>query len=320
VAPPASANVPANVPADVPPSAPPGASLPPAAPGSRVLHPAGLPRPMQALQRTLVMAVLNVTPDSFSDGGQYLDLDAAVARARQQAAGGADVIDVGGESTRPGAQRVPIEEELRRVIPVVQQLSSAGIAVSIDTMRAEVAAAAVRAGAAIVNDVSGGLADDAMMPFLAEANIPCVLMHWRGHSVDMQSRSHYEGGVVKDVVAELQLRLDAADKAGVDESRIVLDPGLGFAKESQHNWELLTHLDQICALGRPVLVGASRKRFLGELLATTEGSPAPPQRDDATVAVSALSAAAGAWCVRVHDVRGNNDAVLVASAWRQALP
>ena len=283
------------------------------------MPPAGLPGPLQALQRTLVMAVLNVTPDSFSDGGQYLDLDAAVARARQQAAGGADIIDIGGESTRPGAQRVPIDEELRRVIPVVEQLASAGIIVSIDTMRAEVAAMAVSAGAAIVNDVSGGLADKAMLPFLAEANVPCVLMHWRGHSVDMHVRTHYANGVVNDVVAELRLRLDAAVAAGVDESRIVLDPGLGFAKESQHNWDLLTHLEQICALGRPVLVGASRKRFLGELLTTAEGSPAPDLRDDATVAVTALSAAAGAWCVRVHDVRGNNDAVLVASAWRQAL-
>jgi len=287
--------------------------------GPATVPPAGLPGPLQALQRTLVMAVLNVTPDSFSDGGQYLDLDAAVARARQQAAGGADIIDIGGESTRPGAQRVPIDEELRRVIPVVEQLASAGIIVSIDTMRAEVAAMAVSAGAAIVNDVSGGLADKAMLPFLAEANVPCVLMHWRGHSVDMHVRTHYANGVVNDVVAELRLRLDAAVAAGVDESRIVLDPGLGFAKESQHNWDLLTHLEQICALGRPVLVGASRKRFLGELLTTAEGSPAPDLRDDATVAVTALSAAAGAWCVRVHDVRGNNDAVLVASAWRQAL-
>jgi dihydropteroate synthase len=265
------------------------------------------------------MAVLNVTPDSFSDGGKYLDLDAAVARASQQATGGADIIDVGGESTRPGAQRVAVEEELRRVVPVVEQLSSAGILVSIDTMRTEVAAAAVSAGAVMVNDVSGGLADPAMMPFLAEASVPCVLMHWRGHSVDMQTRSHYANGVVKDVVAELRLRLSAAEDAGIDETRIVLDPGLGFAKDTQHNWELLTHLDQISALGRPVLVGASRKRFLGELLASPEGPPDPPLRDDATVAVTALSAATGAWCVRVHDVRGNNDAVLVALAWRRAL-
>lgn len=287
--------------------------------GGDVLHPTGLPQQLQQLQRTLVMAVLNVTPDSFSDGGQFLDLDTAVARARQQAAGGADIVDVGGESTRPGAQRVSVEEELKRVVPVVQQLSSVGILVSIDTMRAEVAAAAIGAGAVLVNDVSGGLSDNAMMPFLAEASVPCVLMHWRGHSVDMQSRSHYANGVVKDVVAELRLRLDAAEDAGIDESRVVLDPGLGFAKEAQHNWELLTHLDQISALGRPVLVGASRKRFLGELLTTPDGSPEPAMRDDATVAVTALSAASGAWCVRVHDVRGNNDAVLVASAWRQAL-
>lgn len=264
------------------------------------------------------MAVLNVTPDSFSDGGRFLDLDAAVGRAKAQWELGADLVDVGGESTRPGAERVPVDEELARVIPVVKALAADGVAVSIDTMRAEVAAAAVEAGAVLVNDVSGGLADPDMLSVVAELQVPVVLMHWRGHSRDMQARARYPRGVVAEVVDELHQRLDDAVAHGVSADRIALDPGLGFAKDPSHNWELLHHLDVLISLGQPVLVGASRKRFLGELLRDGDADRSVEQRDDATLAVSALAAAAGAWCVRVHDARGNVDAVRVAEAWGAA--
>jgi dihydropteroate synthase len=264
------------------------------------------------------MAVLNVTPDSFSDGGRFLDLEAATERGLQQSRLGADLIDVGGESTRPGASRVPLHDELARALPVVKALTAEGVAVSIDTMRAEVAAAAVDAGAVLVNDVSGGLADPAMLPYLASVNVPVVLMHWRGHSRDMQSRARYRTGVVSEVVHELRDRRDAAVDAGVAVSRIVLDPGLGFAKEAAHNWQLLRHLPKLTEIGQPVLVGASRKRFLGELLAGDDEPRPVAERDDATLAISALCAVAGAWCVRVHDARGNVDAVRVAQAWTAA--
>jgi dihydropteroate synthase len=245
------------------------------------------------------MAVVNVTPDSFSDGGRFLEADRAVDRALRQVELGADLVDVGGESTRPGAERVPASEELDRVLPVVRSLIAEGVFVSIDTMRSEVAQAAVAAGAVIVNDVSGGLADDQMLPVVAGLGVPIVLMHWRGHSRQMHERAQYPAGAVNEVMAELSQRLEAAVAAGLPADRVVLDPGLGFAKES----------------GQPFLVGASRKRFLGELLAVA-GKPRPvDERDDATVAVSALAAAAGAWCVRVHDARGNVDAVRVAEAW-----
>ncbi|MFL6181151.1 MAG: dihydropteroate synthase [Actinomycetes bacterium] len=264
------------------------------------------------------MAVLNVTPDSFSDGGRFLDVDAAVERGRQQSQLGADLIDVGGESTRPGAIRVPADEELGRAIPVVKALAAEGVAVSIDTMRAEVANAALDAGAVMVNDVSGGMADPDMLPLAASASIPLVLMHWRGHSSDMQAQATYPTGVVTEVIAELNDRREAAIDAGVDAARIVLDPGLGFAKNSSHNWALLHHLSELVELGQPVLVGASRKRFLGELLQTNEVQRPVAERDDATLAISALCAASGAWCVRVHDARGNVDAVRVAQAWTGA--
>ncbi|MEO8107316.1 MAG: dihydropteroate synthase [Actinomycetes bacterium] len=262
------------------------------------------------------MAVLNVTPDSFSDGGRFLDSDAAVGRALQQVQLGADLIDVGGESTRPGAERIPVTEELDRVLPVIYSLVAADVYVSIDTMRAEVAREAVTAGAVVVNDVSGGLADIAMLPLIAELAVPAVLMHWRGHSRDMQSRASYPTGVVHEVAGELKARLAAAVDAGVAADRVVLDPGLGFAKDSDHNWGLLKSLDVLSDLGQPVLVGASRKRFLGELLATGGEMRALDLRDDATVAITALAAASGAWCVRVHDARGNVDAVRVAEAWK----
>ncbi|GAA1074310.1 MULTISPECIES: dihydropteroate synthase [Kitasatospora] len=275
----------------------------------------GLP----TLDRCAVMGVVNVTPDSFSDGGLWLDPAAAVAHGLRLTAQGADLIDVGGESTRPGAQRVTEEEELRRVVPVVRELAAAGAVVSVDTMRANVAAAAVEAGARLVNDVSGGLADPGMAEVVAATGAPFVVMHWRGQSADMDSLAVYDD-VVADVTAELTARVAALLAAGVKEEQLVLDPGLGFAKTSEHNWALLGRLDALTALGRPVLVAASRKRFLGTLLANPETGELRParQRDDATAAVSVLSARAGAWAVRVHDVAGTADAVRVVAAWQQA--
>ncbi|WP_431679907.1 dihydropteroate synthase [Kitasatospora sp. KL5] len=275
----------------------------------------GLP----TLDRCAVMGVVNVTPDSFSDGGLWLDPAAAVAHGLRLTAQGADLIDVGGESTRPGAQRVTEQEELRRVIPVVRELAAAGAVVSVDTMRARVAAEAVAAGARLVNDVSGGLADPAMAEVVAATGAPFVVMHWRGQSADMDSLAVYDD-VVADVTAELTARMTALLAAGVKEEQLVLDPGLGFAKTSEHNWALLGRLDALTSLGRPVLVAASRKRFLGTLLANPETGELRParQRDDATAAVSVLSARAGAWAVRVHDVAGTADAVRVVAAWQQA--
>ncbi len=264
------------------------------------------------------MGILNVTPDSFSDGGRWLDADRAVAHGRQLAADGADLVDVGGESTRVGAHRVPVEEELRRVLPVVRELAAEGIAVSIDTMRSVVAEAALCEGATLVNDVSGGLADPTMLRLVAEAKVPYVIMHWRGHSIRMNELTTYVD-VVADVCSELSQRLDAAVDAGVDVDAIILDPGLGFAKNADHNWALLANLDALHQLGRPLLIGASRKRFLGALLADAAGEQRPmDERDDATAAVTALAAAAGAWGVRVHEVRGSLDAVRVAAAYRAA--
>jgi dihydropteroate synthase len=199
---------------------------------------------------------------------------------------------------------------------VVKALAADGVAVSIDTMRSAVAEAALEAGGVLVNDVSGGLSDEAMLPLIAGTDVPVVLMHWRGHSTQMHLRAQYPGGVVQEVTDELRLRLDAAVAAGVSAERVVLDPGLGFAKEAEHNWSLLQSLDVLVGIGQPLLVGASRKRFLGELLGNDQGPRPVGERDDATLAVTALSAAAGAWCVRVHDARGNVDAVRVAQAWK----
>lgn len=265
-----------------------------------------LPRPA----RCVVMGVLNVTPDSFSDGGRYLDVADAVAHGVAMHKRGADLIDVGGESTRPGAVRVAPEVEIARVVPVIRALVSEGVPVSVDTMRASVAVAALEAGAVIVNDVSGGLADPDMASVVASAGVPWILMHWRGHSTEMDSLATYDD-VVSDVREELLARVDAAVRAGVSEDDIVLDPGLGFAKKTEHNWQLLNRLDELISIGFPVLVGASRKRFLGTLL----GERAPDGREDATAAVSALAAFAGAWGVRVHDVDRSLDAVAVAGAW-----
>ena len=266
--------------------------------------------------RCLVMGVVNVTPDSFSDGGRWFDTSAAIRHGLDLVAEGADIVDVGGESTRPGAARVPLEEEIRRVEPVIRALVAEGVTVSVDTMRAEVAEVAVEAGAALVNDVSGGLADPAMARVVAAAGVPYVVMHWRGHSRDMDSRAIYTD-VVTEVREELAKRIDSVLAEGVAEDQIIIDPGLGFAKRAEHNWALLKHLDRLAELGRPILVGASRKRFLSRLLAAPDGTARPFEDCDvATAAVSALAAAAGAWCVRVHDVRPNADAVRVAAAWR----
>ncbi len=277
--------------------------------------PAGLPDVLRDLDRTVVMGVLNVTPDSFSDGGRYLAQDAAIAHGLALAAAGADIVDVGGESTRPGAERISPDEERGRVLPVVTALAAAGVPVSIDTMRASVAIAALERGAVLVNDVSGGIADPAMLPLVAERRCTYVVMHWRGPSAVMEQLTQYDD-VVRDVRAELAERLNAAVTAGVDPAFVVLDPGLGFAKEGHHNWRLLAELDVLAGLGRPLLVGASRKRFLGTLLAGPDGEPPPTaDRDAATAAVSGLAAAAGVWCVRVHEPAGSLDAVRVGAAW-----
>ncbi len=270
----------------------------------------GLPRP----DRCLVMGVVNVTPDSFSDGGRWLDHEDAVNHGLRMVAQGADLIDVGGESTRPGAPRPDVAEELRRVVPVIRDLASAGVTVSVDTMRAEVAQQAVAAGAALVNDVSGGLADPAMLHVVAASGLPVVLMHWRGHSDHMQEHIAY-GDVVRDVLAELRPRVDAALAAGIDPGRIVIDPGLGFSKTAEHNWTLIARLPEIVAAGYPVLVGASRKTFLGTLLAdpVTGERREPAGRDGATAATSVPMALDGAWCLRVHEVPDNLDAVRVAA-------
>jgi dihydropteroate synthase len=264
--------------------------------------------------RCVVMGILNVTPDSFSDGGRHDTLEAAVAHGLGMVAAGADYVDVGGESTRPGAGRVAVAEELRRVVPVVAELARCGVAVGIDTTRSQVAAAAVAAGAVMVNDVSGGLADPAMGLVVADAGVPWVLMHRRGTSADMYAGATYDD-VVADVRQELCARVDAALAAGVAADRIVLDPGLGFAKRPEHDLAVLADLDRIADLGFPVLVGASRKRFLGALLATSDGRPRPPdRRESATLATSVLAARAGAWGVRVHDVAASADAVRVVAA------
>jgi len=278
-------------------------------------HPSPLPHHLASLDRTLVMGVVNVTPDSFSDGGRWFEPAAAVEHGLRLLAEGADLLDVGGESTRPGAHRVSPDEERRRVLPVITDLVAVGAVVSIDTTRAAVAVPAVEAGASLVNDVSGGLADPAMYRTVARLGVPYVAMHWRGPSDVMDGLARYDD-VVGEVRAELAARVAEALAAGVRPEQLVLDPGLGFAKPGADNWPLLTHLDALRLLGYPVLVGASRKRFLGHLLADDAGVPAAPRaRDGATAAISALASAAGAWCVRVHDVPGSADAVRVAAAW-----
>ncbi len=290
------------------------------------------PADLTAGSRTLVMGVLNATPDSFSDGGHHHadgDPAPAIARGLALVEAGADLVDVGGESTRPGAQRVPAEVEAQRVLPVVAALAGAGVTVSVDTTRSDLARAAVDAGAAVVNDVSGGLADPGMAAAVAPTGALYVAMHWRGPSAVMNDLADYddEGGVVAVVLAALRERVRALLDAGLDPSRVVLDPGLGFAKRGEHDLALLGALDQVVGLGHPVLVGASRKRFLGAVLArpASDGDPdprVPPalERDDATAAVTALAASAGAWAVRVHEPRASADAVRVVAAVRGAAP
>lgn len=276
----------------------------------------GSPRAAQVLRtadRCLVMGILNVTPDSFSDGGRFTDPARAVAHGLRLAAEGADLIDVGGESTRPGAERIATRVEHTRVLPVVEALTAHGILVSVDTMRAEVARAAVAAGAGIVNDVSGGLADPDMAACVAELGVPYVAMHWRAHSRRMREHAVY-GDVVRDVLAELRTRLDALARAGVTHDQIIVDPGLGFAKTREQSWTLLRALPRLRALGHPVLVGASRKSMLAGFEEPTV-SPGPADRDQATAMVSALAAFHGAAIVRVHDVAATVTAVRIAAAW-----
>jgi dihydropteroate synthase len=270
---------------------------------------AGLPHP----GRTLVIGVVNVTPDSFSDGGEWFASGDAIRHGLELLAEGADIIDVGGESTRPGAARPEIAEELHRVLPVVTELAAAGACVSIDTMRPAVAAEAIAAGARLVNDVSGGRADAAMLSLVAQARVPYVCMHWRGHSADMQNRAHYTD-VVTDVLAELREQVSAALAAGIAADRLIVDPGFGFAKTGEHNWQLLRRIDELAALGLPVLAGVSRKTFLGTLLADAEGVPRPPrERDDASVALTTVLAMHRIWGVRVHTVLANRDALAVGT-------
>ena len=267
----------------------------------------GLPQP----GRTLVIGVVNVTPDSFSDGGEWLDPAAAIGHGFDLLDEGADIIDVGGESTRPGATRPEVSEELRRVLPVVRELAAAGACVSIDTMRPAVAAPAITAGASLVNDVSGGKADSEMLRLVADSGVPYVCMHWRGHSEDMQSRAAY-ADVVTDVIAELRIQLAESVSAGVATEKLIIDPGFGFAKTVEHNWHLLQRLEEFDVLGRPMLVGVSRKTFLGRLLANGDGTPRPPkERDDATTALTTVLALRGVWGVRVHSVRATRDAIAV---------
>lgn len=272
-------------------------------------HVVGLPSPA----RPLVMGVVNVTPDSFSDGGRYAEVDAAVAHGQLLLDQGADLLDVGGESTRPGATRPLVAEELARVVPVITELAARGAAVSVDTMRAEVAGAALAAGAVLVNDVSGGLADPDVLRVVAEHDAGYVAMHWRAHATEMQQRATY-GDVVDEVRAELAARVEAAVGAGIRPDRLAIDPGLGFAKTAEHNWELLRHLDAFEPLGLPLLVGSSRKSFLGALLAGPDGTARPvDEREDATTALTTLAGVAGVWAVRVHEVRRSVDALRVVA-------
>ncbi|OLO64284.1 dihydropteroate synthase [Actinomyces oris] len=292
--------------------------------------PAAAPAPLPGWvprDRTLLMGVLNVTPDSFSDGGRWADPEAAVAHARELIAQGADVIDVGGESTRPGAQRVDVDTEISRVLPVVRALLADGAGagggtspaasaiISVDTIHAATAEAVIDAGAHIINDVSGGLADPAMHGLIARTGVVYVCQHWRGDPETMDRLTDYPGGVVAGVEAELRERLAELDAAGVDRAQVVLDPGLGFAKTHTQSWELLAATSRLIAdLGQPLLVGSSRKRFLAQ---AAEAEATPVQRDAVTAATTALAAAAGAWAVRVHEVPANRAAVRTASLWKE---
>jgi len=250
----------------------------------------------------LVMGILNVTPDSFADGGRHNDLEAAVARGLEMIAEGVDIIDIGGESTRPGADRVSEVEEIARTIPVITELAKHGVRISIDTMRASTAEAAIRAGASIINDVSGGLADSEMLQTAARLQVPYIAMHWRGQSKDMNSKAIY-GDVVSDVISELNERIEAALDAGIQKEKLIIDPGLGFAKDAEHNWAIIDSIDRFVALGYPVLVGGSRKRFLG--------GETPDEREQATIELTKRLGTTGVWAVRVHSVKPHKE-VLIA--------
>lgn len=263
---------------------------------------------------TIVIGVLNVTPDSFSDGGRYATSADAIDAGARMFADGAAFVDVGGESTRPGAQRVPLEVELQRVVPVVEGLTAQGVPVSIDTSRATVAKTCVTAGASMVNDVSGGLADPDMLPTVAELGVEYVAMHWRAPSAQMEQFTEYDD-VLHDVAAALQERLAACIMAGIAPGKVILDPGLGFAKEAPHNWQLLSGVQRLMDIGPRLLIGASRKRFLGALL---DPDRTTTDRDAATTTVTTLMALAGVWGVRVHDVAGSVDAIKVVRAWQEA--
>jgi len=248
----------------------------------------------------LVMGILNLTPDSFADGGRHNSFDAGVARGLEMIAEGVDIIDIGGESTRPGADRISAEEEQARVLPVIEELSKRGAKISIDTMRADTAEKAVQAGAAIINDVSGGLSDPAMFATVKKLGVPYILMHWRGESKEMNSRAVYKD-VVNDVISEINSQIDAALDAGINKSQIIVDPGLGFAKDAEHNWEILRNLKQFTSMGYPVLIGASRKRFLG--------GDNPDEREAATIELTKTLVPQGVWGVRVHSVKPHVDVI-----------
>lgn len=248
----------------------------------------------------LVMGILNVTPDSFADGGLHFDTDLAITHGREMIEDGVDIIDIGGESTRPGADRVSAEEEQARVIPVIRELAKENVVISIDTMRASTAKLGVEAGATIVNDVSGGAADPEMFSTIAQLGCKYTLMHWRGHSKDMNAKAIYSD-VVAEVIEEISIQLDKALAAGIKRENIILDPGIGFAKDAEHNWEILNHIDEFIALGYPVLIGHSRKRFLG--------GETPDDREEATVQVTQSLVGKGIWAVRVHGVKANKEAI-----------
>ena len=275
-----------------------------------MLHPSGLPENLRNLDRTLVMGVLNVTPDSFSDGGRFNDPTIAINHALQMIQDGADIIDIGGESTRPGSDRITVKEELDRVLPVISALANSGVAISVDTMRAEVASAAIDAGACMINDVSGGKSDPEMLSYVATLNVPYILMHWRGPSNIMNTLTDYND-VVADVTREVSNQVDVAVAAGIARERIAIDPGIGFAKTVDQNWPILKHLEVLEGLGLPILMGASRKKFLGELLAKDGVARDSDERESATTAISTLMAARGIWAVRVHEVKASSDAIAV---------
>jgi dihydropteroate synthase len=283
-----------------------------------MLHPSGLPNQISSIERTLVMGVINVTPDSFSDGGLFLDSKVAIAHAQQMLLDGVDIIDIGGESTRPGSERISAQEEMDRVLPVISEMAKTDAILSIDTMRAEVAKAAMSAGAHMINDVSGGKADPEMLEYVAKTTSPYILMHWRGPSNIMNTLTNYDD-VVRDVTMEIHAQVEVAVTAGISRDRIVIDPGIGFAKTVEQNWPILKHLDALDELGLPILMGASRKKFLGELLARNGEARVTEERESATTAISTLMALRQTWAVRVHDVKASRDAIAVVERLAQTI-